>query len=106
MSALSKALAMPGVNSFYGGNRYEDYDILSFPGGNSLILRYFIKKMIPKAFGNATTLQEVMYNPIDFESLDDTSQKVRMMTLKSDGISPAGIHWMMIPSGVRRSRAN
>ena len=43
-------LAMPGVNAFSGGNRYEDYDILSFPGGNSAILRYFIRKTMKRFY--------------------------------------------------------
>jgi spermidine dehydrogenase len=68
-------LGMPGINSYIGGNQFENYELYSFPGGNAGLARHFVKKLIPNAFpGNS--FEEILTDPINFESLDQIHNKV------------------------------
>jgi len=71
------SLAMPGINSYRGGNIYEQFELLSFPGGNTGIAKHFVKKLIPDAIpGNSF---EVIVNaPVNFSALDKEQNKVRL----------------------------
>lgn len=72
----------PGVMQYgrqFGIGDPTDYVYLaSFPGGNTGILRHIVKRLIPDVFGEATTLTEIISNPIDFDALDRPDQPARM----------------------------
>lgn len=72
----------PGVMQYgrmLGSGDATDYVYLaSFPGGNTGILRHFVQRIIPKAFGDAKTLTEIISNPVDRDALDRTGQPARI----------------------------
>ena len=77
----------PGVMQYgrqFGIGDPTDYVYLaSFPGGNTGILRHFVQKIIPDAFGEATTLGEILHNPINWQALDrkDNNARIRLSSL-------------------------
>lgn len=72
----------PGVNQYgrqFGIGDPTDYVYLaSFPGGNTGILRHLVHRIIPDVFGNASTLTEIISNPVNWEALDRPNQPARM----------------------------
>jgi len=72
----------PGVMQYgrmLGSGDATDYVYLaSFPGGNTGILRHFVQRIIPKAFGDAKTLTEIISNPVDRDALDRMGQPARI----------------------------
>ena len=72
----------PGVTQYgrmLGAGDATDYvHLASFPGGNTGILRKIVQKIIPNAFGEASTLTEVISNPINFDALDRKGQPARI----------------------------
>lgn len=76
----------PGVNAY---NRIEggylgigdpsNYVYLaSFPGGNTGILRHFVKKLIPGAIAGTYKLSDVLFGKVQWQNLDRPNQPVRM----------------------------
>jgi spermidine dehydrogenase len=49
-----------------------------FPGGNSGMTRLLTKTMIPDAIAGPRTMEAVWKNPINFEALDKSGQRVRV----------------------------
>ena len=72
----------PGVNQYgrqFGIGDPTDYVYLaSFPGGNTGILRHIVHRIIPDVFGNASTLTEIISNPVNWDALDRPNQPARM----------------------------
>ena len=72
----------PGVTQYgrmLGSGDATDYvHLASFPGGNTGILRHFVNRIIPDAFGNAETLTEIISNPVDWGALDRKGYAARM----------------------------
>jgi len=72
----------PGVNQYgrqFGIGDPTDYVYLaSFPGGNTGILRHLVHRIIPDAFGQASSLTEIISNPVDFAALDRPNQPARI----------------------------
>lgn len=72
----------PGVMQYgrqFGIGDPTDYVYLaSFPGGNTGILRHIVHRIIPDAFGDASTLTEIISNPVDWDALDRSEQPARM----------------------------
>jgi spermidine dehydrogenase len=72
----------PGVNQYgryFGIADPTDYvHLASFPGGNTGILRAIVRKIIPDVFGEATTITDIISNPINREALDRPNQPARM----------------------------
>jgi spermidine dehydrogenase len=69
-----------------------DYVYLaSFPGGNTGILRHIVHRLIPGVFGDASTISEIISNPLDWQTLDRPDQPARMrlsslvVNVKHDG---------------------
>ncbi len=56
----------------------EEFTLVSFPGGNSGIARYFVKKMIPDSIEGGTSLPEVLGNNLNWDTLDREGQPVRI----------------------------
>lgn len=72
----------PGVMQYgrmFGIGDPTDYVYLaSFPGGNTGILRHIVQRLIPDVFGDASTLTEVISNPVNWQALDRPDQPARM----------------------------
>ncbi len=72
----------PGVMQYgrqFGIGDATDYvHLASFPGGNTGILRHFVHRLIPGAFGEAATLTEIISNPVNWAALDRPYQAARM----------------------------
>jgi spermidine dehydrogenase len=72
----------PGVMQYgrqLGIGDPTDYVYLaSFPGGNTGILRHIVRRLIPDVFGDASTLTEIISNPVNWSALDRPSQPARM----------------------------
>ena len=72
----------PGVNQYgrqFGIGDATDYTWLaSFPGGNTGILRHIVHRIIPGVFGDASTITEIVSNPVDWTVLDRHGQPARM----------------------------
>jgi spermidine dehydrogenase len=71
----------PGVAEYkrhHGwGDVTDDLWLASFPGGNTGILRHFVKRLIPDAIEGGTSLSEVTENRINFDALDRPGRNVR-----------------------------
>lgn len=88
----------PGVKEYsrqMGIGDPTDYVYLaSFPGGNTGILRHFVHRLIPDVFGDASTLTEIISNPVNWDALDRRGQPARIrlnslvVNVRHDG-SPA-----------------
>jgi spermidine dehydrogenase len=72
----------PGVIAYMRqmgiGDPTDTIYLASFPGGNTGILRHIVKRIIPGAFGDASTLTEIISNPVNWSVLDRADQPVRM----------------------------
>ncbi len=72
----------PGVTQYgrqLGVGDATDYTWLaSFPGGNTGILRHIVHRIIPGVFGDASTITEIISNPVDWSVLDRPGQPGRM----------------------------
>ncbi|MEM7283099.1 MAG: NAD(P)-binding protein [Pseudomonadota bacterium] len=77
----------PGVMQYgrqFGIGDPTDYvHLASFPGGNTGILRHIVRKIIPDAFGEATTLSQTLHNPVNWQALDrkDNNARIRLSSL-------------------------
>lgn len=72
----------PGVTQYgrmLGSGDATDYVYLaSFPGGNTGILRHIVHRIVPDAFGDASTLTEIISNPVDRDALDKKGKSARI----------------------------
>ena len=72
----------PGVNQYgrYFGlaDPTDVVHLASFPGGNTGILRAIVRKIIPDVFGDATTITDIISNPISWATLDRPNQPARI----------------------------
>lgn len=50
----------------------------SFPGGNDILSRHFIKALIPSAIWGGRDLDSIMNQPVQFDALDDPGQPIRL----------------------------
>ena len=51
---------------------------VSFPGGNSGFVRYFVKRLIPEAIAGGADFEDVVTGRINFAALDRAGQPLRM----------------------------
>ncbi|MEZ5498874.1 MAG: NAD(P)-binding protein [Steroidobacteraceae bacterium] len=72
----------PGVNQYnrqLGIGDPTDYVYLaSFPGGNTGTLRHFVHRLIPDVFGDAKSLSDIIFKPINWDALDRPNQPARI----------------------------
>jgi len=69
-----RVFALPG---FTKPADYAADPLISFPGGNAAIARYFVKKLIPSAIpGN--TFPQILYGNVAFDELDRETNAVRI----------------------------
>jgi spermidine dehydrogenase len=67
---------MPGL---FDSSRLDSRRV-SFPGGNSGFVRYFLKYLTPDAISGGHSFEEIITNPVDPAALDRPGQPVRMRT--------------------------
>lgn len=51
---------------------------ISFPGGNSGFVRYFVKRLIPDAISGESRFEDIITGRVNFDALDRTGQPLRM----------------------------
>lgn len=69
-------LPMPGLF----GPMPTDLRRVSFPGGNSGFVRYFLKRLIPDAIEGGTNFEDIITRPLDPAAFDRAGQPIRMRT--------------------------
>lgn len=84
VSALSAFnFLQPGVNGYArysdgGSDPTDDIYLASFPGGNSIIARKFLKYVIPDAITGENTIQDVHFGKVNWEALDRVGAQARL----------------------------
>ena len=74
------AQSFPGIGRFAensDGARFGDR-FVSFPGGNTTILRYFVKSLFPGAIAGPRSLEAIATAPVDLTALDRAGSACRM----------------------------
>lgn len=72
------------------------YPHACFPGGNSALLRAFLKRALPDAIEGGATFAEVVTRPFRFDRFDvaDTPLRIRLeataLDVRTTGVSPSG----------------
>ena len=69
-------LPMPGLF----GPMPDGIRRVSFPGGNSGFVRYFLKRLIPGAIEGRASFEDIITRPINPDALDQAGQPIRMRT--------------------------
>jgi len=67
-----------GLPGFRRSSRYTGFVFHCYPGGNTVIARHFVKKLLPAAIGGAARFEDVVDRPVDFAALDRPGEPVRM----------------------------
>jgi len=73
----AKLLEMPGTNIHYKFEHGEETSH-SFPGGNTGLIRHIVNYLIDDSIESGNSFEEVLANPIRFDSLDRSSNRVRI----------------------------
>ncbi len=60
------------------GDPTDYIQLACLPGGNAGVLRHFLKKLIPDALQGGSSLSEILYGAVRWESLDKPNQPVRL----------------------------
>jgi len=77
VSALAaKMLFLPGVVTSDNHMPFEGQEVFSFPGGNSVVVRHFVKSLIPGAYGDG--FNEIAGGQLNFQALDQKGSAFRM----------------------------
>jgi spermidine dehydrogenase len=72
-------LGLPGTTFADGEkNNYAEIGVVSFPGGNTTILRTMLARMIPGAIAGDNTVATVASSPINFAMLDRDGAPLRI----------------------------
>jgi spermidine dehydrogenase len=61
----------------HGGQGLQ-WEPVSFPGGNTAVARYFVKRLLPQAIGGGDNMQDILYGPVNWAALDRSGQPVRI----------------------------
>jgi spermidine dehydrogenase len=54
------------------------FEPVSFPGGNTAVARYFVKRLLPQSIAGGDNMQDILYGAVNWPSLDRTGQPVRI----------------------------
>jgi len=73
----AKLLEMPGTNIHYKFE-HDPETSHSFPGGNTGLIRHIVKYLIDDSIESGNSFEEILVNPIRFDSLDRSSNRVRI----------------------------
>jgi spermidine dehydrogenase len=74
----AKRLTLPGTIPSKTPNRFADVPVVSFPGGNTVILRKMLARILPRAISGDGSLQAIANGRIDFSELDRAGTPVRL----------------------------
>ena len=78
VSALAaQRLTLPGTIPSTDKSRFDDVALISFPGGNTPILRAMLRRLIPDSITNRTSLQTTDPGQFDHRALDRPGAPVR-----------------------------
>ena len=69
-------MPMPGLF----GEMPADMRRVSFPGGNSGFVRYFLKRLVPDSIEGGTRFEDIITKPVNRTALDRPGQPIRMRT--------------------------
>jgi spermidine dehydrogenase len=75
-------LPLPGLSDVLP----PDLRRTAFPGGNSGLARYFVKRLIPAAIAGADRFEDIVTGRVDFAALDRSGEPLRLR-LRSTAIS-------------------
>ena len=82
VSAYAAIGRIPGMERFPKGSAKEKLGDrwMSFPGGNTTLLRYFLKAIYPDAIQGSRSFEAIAHNPVNFAALDqaDASRRMRL----------------------------
>lgn len=73
-----KLLDMPGTGIHYEVDPDDEVSINGFAGGNTGIFRHIVKYLIPDSIEGGNSIEEILYNPIDFDALDRAENPINM----------------------------
>ena len=73
----AKLLEMPGTNTHYQFEN-DPESSYSFPGGNTAIMRHIVKYLIDDSIEDGNSFEEILANPIRFDTLDRPDNRVRI----------------------------
>jgi spermidine dehydrogenase len=86
----AKLLDMPGTNVHYTFEHGAETSH-SFPGGNTGLMRHIVKYLIDDSIESGDSFEEILVNPIRFDSLDRPDNRVRIrLNATAIDISHAG----------------
>ncbi|NKB37966.1 MAG: hypothetical protein GKR93_12515 [Gammaproteobacteria bacterium] len=74
-------LQMPGTLGHLSKEKRDTFinrDFYAFPGGNSTMLRHFVKALIPEAIQGDQLISNVGYAPVNFDELDRPGNQFRI----------------------------
>jgi spermidine dehydrogenase len=71
-------IALPGFQAFADQEQFSKNEWHSFPGGNDAFPRYLVKRLIPDAIKGRDTFEDILNQPVRFESLDRQGNNIRM----------------------------
>jgi spermidine dehydrogenase len=74
----AKRLTLPGTIPSNTANRFDDVDVVSFPGGNAVFIRKMLARMIPGSIAGEGSLESIARGAIDFAKLDRSGAPVRL----------------------------
>jgi spermidine dehydrogenase len=74
----AKRLSLPGTFSSREHSRFEDVEVVSFPGGNAAILRAMVMRMMPDAIGGGGSLTGMVHGPLRSDAFDRRGRAVRI----------------------------
>jgi spermidine dehydrogenase len=73
-------------------------EAISFPGGNTAIARYFVKRLVPEAIYGGNDMQDILYGAVNWAALDRPNQPLRIriastaIDVRHEGPSSAPTH--------------
>tara|TARA_R100000049_G_C1957100_1_gene115706 strand:+ start:5427 stop:7235 length:1809 start_codon:yes stop_codon:yes gene_type:complete len=74
----AKRLSLPGAIPSSQETRFANIETISFPGGNTWILRSFLKRIQPDAIEGSDDLVSVGTGALNFDAMDRSGNTVRM----------------------------
>jgi spermidine dehydrogenase len=74
----AKRLTLPGTIPSNTPNRFADVPVVSFPGGNALILRKMLSRVIPDAIYGDDSLSAIGQGAVNFSALDREGASIRL----------------------------
>lgn len=74
----ARLMGLPGVTRPETSESHAEGKIFAFPGGNTTMLRHFVKAVLPQAIGGRQSFADIATQPINFVALDQPGQSIRI----------------------------